>query len=364
MDILKSDLFTPHTDPESGITSYILRRKVAPVQENFYFVNDPMDASGRYLWFYCAFPPALPRSLGVLDMETGDIRHYPETGFTGASPYVEPETGAAVWAMGPSLWRRGPGANDEVQHLNRLPADLIGDRSITRLATHLTRSADGKAFFVDAAFGLQWVFGTLPVDGGDFALWHRFDRNFNHAQLSPTDPDLVLFAQEHHPDPITGLRIRITDRMWLMRKGEAPRPIFAEPTVVTHEWWDEDGEHVWCIKGGQGTWRVNIHTAEVENLNWPTGAWHSHHHPSGKYVVGDTNQRFYRGTPSTVRFLNRETGRDVQVIDNPARDDYVGANYHIDPHPRFAGGGRYVTFTTTVCGEVDLAVVPVEELVT
>ena len=57
MDILKSDLFTPWTDPDSGVTSYILSKKVAPVQENFYFVNDPMDQNGSYLWFYCAFPP-------------------------------------------------------------------------------------------------------------------------------------------------------------------------------------------------------------------------------------------------------------------------------------------------------------------
>ena len=34
-------------------------------------------------------------------------------------------------------------------------------------------------------------------------------------------------------------------------------------------------------------------------------------------------------------------------------------NYHIDPHPRFIMNDRYVVFTTTVLGRVDLAVAPV-----
>lgn len=367
MDILQSDLFTPWTDPESGVTSYILSKKVAPVQEAFYFVNDSMSRDGRYLWFYCAFPPSgtasQGRTLGVVDFETGDVRHFPETQFNHASPYVDVESGQVYWGMGDSLWQRGPQAGDSVERVGTIPADLIGNRHIERFATHLTRSADGKAFFVDAAFGLQFVFGSIAIDSGAYEFWHRFDRNHNHAQFSPTDPDLILFAQEFHPDPVTGLRFRIEDRMWLLRRGGVPRPVFDEPTVVTHEWWDADGEHVWCIKNRQGTWRVNIETQAVEDIPWPEGAWHSHHHQSGQYLIGDTNTQFYRGCPSTVQFLNRESGQHVRVVDNPAMPGLVGARYHIDPHPRFAGNDQFVVFTTTVRGEVDIAIVPTADLI-
>ncbi|MBN1565327.1 MAG: hypothetical protein JXA10_15890 [Anaerolineae bacterium] len=366
IDVLKSDLFTPWPDPETGVTSYILSKKVAPVQEAFYFVNDSTNRDGRYLWFYCAFPPSgtagQGRTLGLVDFETGEVRHFPETQFNHASPYVDPDTGWIYWGMGASLWRRSPDSGDEAELVNSLPEDLIGHRYIERFATHLTPSADGKEFFVDAGFGLQWVHGSMPIDGGDYQVWYRFDRNFNHAQFSPTDPDLVLFSQENHPDQITGLRFRITDRMWLIRRGEAPRPVFDTPTVVTHEWWDLDGEHVWCISR-EGTWRVNIKTQEIENLAWPQGAWHSHNHASNKYIIGDTNEQFYRGCPSTVQFLNRETGRSVRVIDNPEMPNHVGRSYHIDPHPRFVAGGEFVVFTTTVRGVVDLAVVPVSDLI-
>ena len=37
--------------------------------------------------------------------------------------------------------------------------------------------------------------------------------------------------------------------------------------------------------------------------------------------------------------------------------------YHIDPHPRFVVGDRYVTFTTTVCGRVDVGIAETSQLI-
>ncbi len=366
MDLTHSPLFTRWTNPETGATLYLLTRKVAPVQEAFYFVNNSLSADGRFLWFYCAFPPSgtqsQGRTLGVVDFKRQEIHHYPETQFTSASPYVEPETGAIYWCGGPSIWRRGPLPGDEVTLVNSLPLELIGHRPVGRLATHLSRSSDGKYFFVDAAVGLQYVFGTLPVDGSDFQFWHRFDRNFNHAQFNPRDPDLVLFAEENHPDPLTGLSFPIVNRMWLIRRGEDPRPVMPQPTRVTHEWWDADGQHAWCV-WGHAAWRVDIHTAEVEVIDWPSHCWHAHNSRASEYIVADSNEKFFRGCPSSVGFLNRQTGKFVKLVDNPGMDTYAGRNYHIDPHPRFVGEDGYVVFTTTLRGEIDLAVARTEDLV-
>lgn len=371
IDLKTSPLFEPWTHPVSGVTSYLLTRKVAPVQEAFYFVNNGWSDDGRFLWFYCAFPPSgsadRGRTLGVVDFEKQTVAHHPDTQFEHGSPWVDPATGELVWGSDGAIHRRSPDPNEPAALVNRAPEELVGQRRLTRTATHLTPTADGRAFFIDAEVGLQYLFGTLPIDGGDFELWHRFDRHFNHAQCSPTDPDLVEFSMENHFDQVTGLRLPITDRLWLMRRGEAPRPIRPEPTVVSHEWWDEDGEHVWCIKGGgeeRGTWRVNIHSGERQ-IVWPDGCWHSHHHPTARCLVGDNNFEagFYRGCPSTVDFFNRDTARSVRIIDNPARDDDVGARYHIDPHPRFCVGGRYIVHTTAVRGQIDLAVTPTDPLI-
>lgn len=361
-ELEKSKLFTPIKNDASGITFYLLTHKIAPLQQNFYFVNDGMTRDGRFLWFYCAFPPSPVKTLGVLDFETQTVRHFPETQFNDASPYVDLDSGAAYWCARESIWCRGPAESDAAQLVNSLPADIVRNRTVYRLATHLTRSADGREFFVDAALGLQWVFGTLPLDGSGYKLWQRFDRNYNHAQFSPTDPDLVLFAEENHPDPITGLTFPIVDRMWLIRRGDPARPVFPSPTRVTHEWWDASGKHVWCVWGNQA-WRTDLASGQVEKVDWPAHCWHAHDSRDGQYMVADSNERFYRGCPSAVYFLNRLTGRHVQIVSNPEMPNLVGARYHIDPHPRFCDQDRLIVFTTTIRGQVDLALVKTADLV-
>ena len=80
-------------------------------------------------------------------------------------------------------------------------------------------------------------------------------------------------------------------------------------------------------------------------------------------VCDDFSQPWYRGARTKVHFLNRDTGREITLADNPAQDNHVGRNYHIDPHPRFCCNDQYVVFTTSVRGEVDVALVPTEDLV-
>ncbi len=362
IDFTNRHLFTPITHPDTGVTIHVLTRKVAPVQKGFYFVNDSMSADGRFLWFCCAYPPSLKKSLAVVDLERGEVRHFPETQFTGESPYVDATSGDVFWCEGASMWRRGPQAVDAPHCVNSLPTELIGARDVLRLATHLTRSADGREFFIDAKVGVQHLLGSLPVDGGDLTVWHRCDRNYNHAQFSPTDPDEVLFAQENHNDPLTGLTFPITNRLWMIRRGEQPRPILREPKWVTHEWWDADGQHVWCVWGND-TWRVRVADGEVELIPFPRHCWHSHSSRDGRLIVGDSNTSFFRGCASTVHFLNRDTGKVIVVAEHAERADYAGRHYHIDPHPRFVCDDRYIVFTTTVRGEIDVALVPTAEVV-
>ncbi len=365
LELGQSPFFVRHEGEGLGAPLYLLNSEVAPGRQGFYFCNDCMSRDGRYLWFYCLFPPSPYRTMAVLDTVAQEIRHFPETQFKHAAPFVDPDTGELYWDSFKSIWRRGPGRNDAVSCVNSLPEEIIQNRPVHYLATHLTRSPDGKEFFIDAGIGLQYIFGTLPVNGGDFQFWARFDRCHNHAQINPVDPDLVLFAQEFHTDPLTGCVIPITDRLWMMRRGQKPRPILPEPKFLTHEFWDDAGRHVWAIDCGRAVWKVDIETGQKEVV-WDNlkGSWHAHHHPSGRYVVADNNEdRFYRGCPSAVSFLNRDTGKRCVLVRNPTKADFAGANYHIDPHPRFCCGGRFIVFTTTIRGEVDLAVARTEDLI-
>ena len=173
---------------------------------------------------------------------------------------------------------------------------------------------------------------------------------------------MVLFAEENHTDLITGLRIPITNRLWTISCGEAPRPIFEDPKVCSHEWWDADGVHAWSVWGND-TWRSNVQTGELERIEWPVYCLHAHCSVDGRYLVCDSTERFYRGCATSVHFMDRQTGKTLKLIDHPAMDNFTGTNYHIDPHPLFCCDDRFVVFTTTVRGRVDVAVVPTENLV-
>ena len=64
----KSSLFEAWTDPQTGIVSYILTKKVVPVQQSFYFVTPSMTSDARYLWVQCADGSTKDRTLALVNL--------------------------------------------------------------------------------------------------------------------------------------------------------------------------------------------------------------------------------------------------------------------------------------------------------
>lgn len=364
----RGNLFDSWTDPVSGVESFILSRRVAPIQQSFYFVNSGFSDDGRFLWIYCAFPPGgdsyYGRQLALVDFAEQTVRHCPETQFMDASPFVDGATGEVFWTTGLSIWKRGPGRKDAAERVGLFPAELARERRPLRLATHLTRSADGKAFAVDAQIGNEWFVGDIAADGtGGFRLWQKFDLCHNHAQFSPTDPDLMLLAQDGWFDTATGKEGQTQDRLWLLRRGGRPAPILPDAPLPSslrgHEWWDADGVHVWHIDYHAGTAKVNTVTRE-RTLVWPNGHTHSHCDRTGKYLVGDINPA---GDNWRIAFFNVATGKEINIVSALPPLPYHRRAYHVHPHPRFCLGDRYICYTTNVLGSVDVAIVPVAALI-
>lgn len=364
-DLDATGLFRTWVDPVSGVVSHVLTTRIAPLQQSFYFTNPSLTNDGRYLWFYCAFPPGgdayYGRQLAVADLKTGKLTHYPETQFSDASPCVDPDTGTVYWITGLDIWARGPQAGDMARVVNRFPDDLNKNRRPLRIATHLTFSADKKRFNIDAQIGNEWLVGDIGVDAGTpFELWQRFDRCYNHAQMSPTDPNLMLLAQDGWHDASTGEKGDTIDRLWLIRKGEKARAIFPQDpsNMRGHEWWDASGRYVWYIHYRTGTHKVDIHTG-VDQRIWPSGHTHSHSDHTGQYLAGDVNPR---QDVWKVAFFNTRTGKQADIVTDMPVLNFPRSRYHVHPHPQFCGQDRYVCYTTNVFGSVDLALVDVAQL--
>lgn len=359
-----SPLFAPWQDPVTGVTSHLLRERVAPIQQSFYFTNRSFSRDGRYHWFYCAFPPGgdayQGRSLGVADFAEQEVRWFPETQFADASPCVDERTGEAFWTTGLEVWSRGPGAQDTARRVGEFPAELARGRRPLRLATHLGFSADRASLIIDAQIGNEWFAGDLPLDVSGFRLWQRFDRCYNHAQFSPVDPGLMLIAQDTWTDASTGAPGSIDDRLWLLRRGETARPVHPDdPSPLRgHEWWDPDGEHIWYVRYHHGTERVNIRTGQRTLI--PGNCIHSHADGTGQYIVSDTAL-----SPEewAVTFTNAASLRTVAIVSHLPAPAQPRRRYHVHPHPQFCLEDRYICYTTNVLGAVDVAFASVAELI-
>lgn len=354
----QSPLFTPWRDPVSKIESLIFSAPIAPVHKSFYFTHSSFSADGRFLWIECIFPPNKLPQLAVADLARSTVELFPETQFD-SRPFVDPETATVFWGIGDEIWQRGPLITDRPRLVNRLPKSLVNHRPVHRATSHLTRSADGRSFAIDARIGSDFIIGDLPLNGSPFQLWKTIDQQYNHALFSPVDPDLILVSQDGWFDSVTGNPGIVTDRLWLIRRNGDLYPILPNDPLPSanrgHEWWHSDGEWVWFLDytegPGQGTKRVHLASGVVETV-WPHGHSHSHCDRSGNLFVGDIVS--WPEDRWQVAFFDRRSGKEYPVVSLLPPCD-LRSRYHVHPHPSFCLDDRYVCYTTNVNGRVDLA---------
>jgi len=359
--------FQAWTDPESGITSYILSERVAPVQENFYFVNSGISADERWLWFYAAFPPGPTRTLGVvsLDPQQPLIRHFPAAQLTSGAPMVAPEGDAAFFAQAPSVWRQPlEGAPSIVCTVD---PDWINHRQIRRLASHLTLSADGRYFLLDGDIGRHWWVGVGDRQTGEVKVLYEFARHQNHAQFSTTAPKMFLIAQDWWHDRDTGQYFPYDHRIWLMDIDQTifeplqPRDWYRHGTAASHEWWSKDGLICW-VDYEEGAFECELND-RVACKVWQGPLCHAHCDATRRYWVADESPYKWGTKPCQLLFYDREADRRATIVSSmplhPLRRRY---GVDTDPHPSFSPQGTYIAYTTPVRGTVDVAVVPVDEV--
>ena len=378
---MNSRHFTAHVNP-NGVKYYLMTTHVAPVQQSFYFVNSGFSDDGRYLWFYCAFPPAAGHTVAVLDFLTDEITHFPET--LGYGWMVDPLTGNLYWACSEGLYMRTPHPEDKAVCIWPMPADIKRWR-IGEAATHLTFTPDRKEILIDVRtlFGPTFI-GTVCLETGEYTEWYRTEgrTQYDHAQMSPVDPDLCLCAHEFSYDPELGRSVQppyidgIYPRLQLITrdgKREMRRPY---GNFATHEWWAADGKSIYYVENGH-ICQDRLGENEGESLCYipvegGNGAWHAHCTADGQYFVVDGSHPYeglewWRGCPSMVRFWNRKTGKLADVCSyNPVVEGWTPQRpciYHIDPHPRFVVGDQWIMFTATTGGRVEVAVAETEQLI-
>ena len=372
--------FTPWTNPQNGVVSYILTADIAPLEQTFYFVSPSSTKDGRYFWFYCAFPPnglaeGSVKTVARIDFATDEILHFPEIQPKG-SPLVDEDTGDIYWCTYTMILKRGPGKDDQIEliakpDLKHLVVANTKSASLGagRLGGHLTFNHDKTKICIEPAGKDCSCIGEVEIATGKTELWiGPMDGGWTHAQFNPKEPDTILYAMDYWSEARTGMRhiIDFDDngklmRSWIVRKGQKPfciKPMYIESS---HEWWSADGKKVFYCDWIKGIVRHNIETGQ-DDLVMPHGSRHGYATEDEKYYAGDVfltldGKGWFRGCAAQVRFYNSVTKQLIDILtESPelyTRED--PCVYHIDPHPRFVLGDRYVAYTTTALNRVGVA---------
>lgn len=378
-DLNKHPFFEKWEDPVSGVESFILKERVAPFQQSFYFTNSSVSADEQWLWFYTIFPPNKQKTLAVVSLNSSKpmIKHFPQAGFTGTSPMVAPEGDAVYFCMSSSVYKLN--INGEVTEICTLTKEDISYRHFSCLATHLTMSADGKYFLLDGDLGNTWRVGIGDIETGEVNVLKKFASNHDHAQFSPTDPNLFLIARDHWNDKISGERFPLDHRIWLMdieqKRYEPLRPKdwYDHNSRTTHEWWSKDGLICWTDYD-KGTFECDPYTLEATHV-WNHTLCHSHCSADRQYWCADENPYKWATEPVEILFYDRQRVEEKAIVSAmpqpPVSKELYHLDppycsrdlFHLDPHPHFSPKDSWIVYTSMVHGSVDIALCPVKNLI-
>lgn len=376
MELAGHPWFTPWTDPESGVTSYVLIERVAPFQRSLYHTIRSTSDDGRWLWFTAIFPPSKHFCLAAARLDPDDpaikcFPHCPETRM-GDHPLVDPKGDRALVVIGEDIYDQPFDGKPTPVHLG---LGRIASGYTFRLCTHLSASCDGRYLVLDSHIGNAFHIALLERKTGELRVLKRFFHNHHHTLFSPTDPDLLLVGQGPWIDPVTGARGDEDLRAWIMSTdGTRYDPIMPDiyqrgPRAAVHEFWQPDGTVGWCSMS-DGVFEADIRrpvTRRERTHIWGRGMTHAHVNADKTLYCGDIHPYEWNpDVPCGVYFLNRSTGKEVAIATGlpyprsiPLREKRA---YHFDPHPFFSADGRHVVYTTTVFDRLDVAMAPVEQL--
>ncbi|HQE83703.1 MAG TPA: oligogalacturonate lyase family protein [Candidatus Hydrogenedentes bacterium] len=204
---------------------------------------------------------------------------------------------------------------------------------------------------------------TIDIVTGEVREIHNENVWFGHPQFSPTVSSQIEFCHEG-PE-------RVLDRMWLINTdGSGYQKVFSPPcrrTLVTHEFWDPEGTHVWFdlqiprARGYLGFLTylfgpraylatANISSGETVKYRIPQHcrSWHYNVSRDGSLFCGDGEGRFFDIGPSGkwIYLYRIQDGK----MKSECLCDMSKHSYSIAPNAHITPDNSWVVFTSDMHG--------------
>jgi oligogalacturonide lyase len=192
---------------------------------------------------------------------------------------------------------------------------------------------------------------TADTKTGEVKIIHKIDTWLDHAQFSPTDPDLLLYSHEGPWDKV--------DRIWTIRISDTTPQLVLKRTVdgeiAGHEFWGVDGSTVWYDHNFRGT-PGGKHYLEGKNLatgaitqypiTAPFGSIHYVQSPDGKYFVCDGGANRDPSLQAMYALVPDNGKLDPVKLCSMAKNNYKDA----EPNPHLTPDQHWDLFTATFSG--------------
>jgi len=370
LNLDKHPYFKEYIDPKTGVKSYILKERVAQMQQHLYFTDSSITYDEKYMWIRCINAPGQYVSLAVVSLDENNpfIRHFPGMGNCGHCdvPSIIPGTHDVLIGIPPAIYKITP--EGEVTKLFELDQEFLKNRKPYKMMTNASVSCDKKHMALDIEMSDKFYIGVGNFETGEIKIIEKFGRRYNHTMFSPHDPNLMLVDQDWWRDFHTGEYFPITNRIWLCDiRGTRFEPLLPKDwynhggTEVTHDFWSKDGMICWA-DCPNGTFECDVETREITHI-WKRRLCHCHTSADRSLWVADEDPYDWVSKPCQVLFFDRESGKEIEIFSSlPCPKEGLDL-YHIDPHPSFADGDKYIVSTVTLIdGYTDVAITPVEPL--
>ena len=401
-----SRLFVKYVDPESKVTSYMLKPGiVSENQQSLYFNVKSMTDDGRFMVVHCTAneytgdgtgtkkpkgeKSACFQGLALIDFMKDEIVKLGGGKMNGFCTRLDTTYDRLYYVRrgkeqkDDAICRRDLlGDPDKEIVVCKIPHELHHGSNVVYYCTHLTlNGARNKAFLESKLGSGTWdgkrqpddiyVQGVVNLETGKYESWGSTDFFCNHGQFNPKRDDLALCAWEHLYTEDGQAYIKKTGwypRLWLLRADGSKEMIPARrANYATHEIWDEDGTgFAWCCGGG--VYHHDLASGKQE-LYCPCHAQHATLSADRSLITYDEHVGgHWRGAPWRVGFWNRETERNVFIYSTqPALGGSTGkdneSRLHPDAHPQFVCNDRYIVSTfNNLDGHMDYLVTPVKPL--
>ena len=202
---------------------------------------------------------------------------------------------------------------------------------------------------------------TVNIKSGEVKTFHQATDWLNHVQMSPTDPNLIMFCHEGPWHKV--------DRIWTIRTdGSDLKKIHTrtmDMEIAGHEFFGQDGKHVYYdlqTPKGQVFWlaEYDIKTGKMQKFGMEKKEWSVHFGvaPDGKTFLGDGGgpNSVAKGDNGQWIYLFKPEGGKFKSerLVNLAKHDYS-----LEPNATFTPDGKWIVFRSNMLGPTQIYAVEI-----